>query len=70
MSLGVRKWIIVVLVLSVFLLGNILLIANWLIDTGVCDWAHFVRTRVFNWDWWFWFVLGVVIYLRGFLLLL
>ncbi len=43
MSLGVRKWIIVVLVLSVFLLGNILLIANWLIDTGVCNWAHFVR---------------------------
>ena len=43
MSLGVCKWIIVVLVLSVFLLGNILLIANWLIDTGVCDWAHFVR---------------------------
>lgn len=43
MSLGVRKWIIVVLVLSVFLLGNILLIANWLIDTGVCDGARFIR---------------------------
>jgi len=43
MSLGLRKWIIVVLALSVFLLGNILLIANWLIDTGVCDWARFVR---------------------------
>ena len=43
MSLGVRKWIIIVLVLSVFFLGNILLIANWLTDKGVCDWAHFVR---------------------------
>lgn len=44
MSLGVRKWIIIVLLLSVFFLANILVVANWLIDTGVCDWARFVRT--------------------------
>jgi hypothetical protein len=27
----------------VFLLGNIVLITNWLIDTGVSDWARFIR---------------------------
>jgi len=43
MSLGIRKWIIITMLALIFLLGNILLIANWLIDMGVCDWAHFVR---------------------------
>ena len=37
MSLGIRKWIIVIVVSLVFLLGNILLVTNWLIDAGVCD---------------------------------
>lgn len=43
MSLGVRKWIIVIAIAVVFLSGNIVLITNWLIDTGVCDWARFIR---------------------------
>ena len=43
MSLGVRKWVIVMAIAVVFLLGNIVLITNWLIDTGVCDWARFIR---------------------------
>ena len=43
MSLGIRKWIIVIVVSLVFLLGNILLVTNWLIDAGVCDWARFIR---------------------------
>ena len=45
MSLRLRKWIIIVLLLSIFLLANILVVANWLIDTGVCDWARFIRTE-------------------------
>ena len=43
MSLGVRKWIIVIVISCVFLLGNILLVTSWLVDTGVCDWAKFIR---------------------------
>lgn len=43
MSLGVRKWIVIVLLLLVFLLANVMVVANWLTDTGVCGWARFVR---------------------------
>ena len=43
MSLGIRKWIVMLLLLSVFLLANAMVVATWLIDTGVCDWARFVR---------------------------
>jgi membrane-bound acyltransferase YfiQ involved in biofilm formation len=45
MSLGVRKWIIIAMLASIFLLANILVVANWLVDTGVCNWARFVRTE-------------------------
>jgi len=43
MSLGVRKWIVIVVIAAIFLSGNIMLITNWLIDTGLCDWARFIR---------------------------
>ena len=43
MSLGIRKWFVILLLLSVFLLANVMVVATWLIDTGVCDWARFVR---------------------------
>lgn len=43
MSLGIRKWIVIALLLSVFLMANVMVVTNWLIDTGVCDWARFVR---------------------------
>ena len=45
MSLRLRKWIIIAVVVSIFLLANILVVANWLIDTGVCDWARFASTE-------------------------
>ena len=43
MSLGIRKWIVITLLASVFLLANVMVVANWLVDTGVCEWAGFVR---------------------------
>ena len=43
MSLGIRKWIVILLLLSVFLLANVMVVATWLMDAGICDWARFVR---------------------------
>jgi hypothetical protein len=43
MSLGIRKWIVIALLLLVFLLANFMLVANWLVNTGVCQWAVFIR---------------------------
>ena len=45
MSLGVRKWIIIAMLASIFLMANILIVANWLVDTGACKWARFIRTE-------------------------
>ncbi len=42
-SLGLRKLLVLVLVGAVFLLGNIYLVASWLEDRGVVDFARYIR---------------------------
>ena len=43
MTLGIRKLIVVSLVGAVLLLGNFILVANWLQEKGVIDWAQCIR---------------------------
>jgi hypothetical protein len=43
MTLTSRKIMVVSLIGAVFLLGNILLVANWIADTGVAEKANWVR---------------------------
>ncbi len=43
MSLTIRKVIVLGLIGSILLLGNILLVANWLAELGVVNWARGVR---------------------------
>ena len=43
MSLGIRKFIVLVLVAAVFLLANAWLVANWLADAGIIDGAKHIR---------------------------
>jgi len=43
MTLGIRKLIVVGLVAAVLLLGNFILVANWLQQKGIIDWAKDVR---------------------------
>jgi len=43
MTLGIRKLIVVGLVGAVLLLGNFILVANWLQEKGVIDWAQGIR---------------------------
>ena len=45
MSLTIRKVIVLGLIGSILLLGNILLVANWLAERGIVDWAHDVRSE-------------------------
>jgi len=45
MSLIIRKIIVLGLIGSVLLIGNILFMANWLSEKGVVDWARNVRTE-------------------------
>ena len=45
MTLTIRKLIVLGLVGSVLLIGNILFVANWLADNGVVDWAKNIRTE-------------------------
>jgi hypothetical protein len=45
MSLTIRKVIVLGLIGSILLLGNILLVANWLAERGVVDWARDVRSE-------------------------
>ena len=45
MSLSNRKIIVLGLIGLVFLTGNLLLVANWLSDKGVVDWAKNIRTE-------------------------
>jgi hypothetical protein len=45
MSLGKRKLMVLLLLGLVFLASNILLVANWLADNGVVDWATHVRSE-------------------------
>ena len=43
MTLGIRKLFVVGLVGAVLLLGNFILVANWLQEKGVIDWAKDIR---------------------------
>ena len=43
MTLGIRKFIVVGLVGVLLLLGNFILVANWLQEKGVIDWAKDAR---------------------------
>ena len=45
MSLTIRKVIVLGLIGSILLLGNILLVANWLAERGVVDWARHLRAE-------------------------
>jgi len=45
MSLTIRKIIVLGLIGSILLLGNILLVAGWLAERGVVDWARGVRSE-------------------------
>ncbi len=43
MTLAIRKLIVVALVGAVFLAANFLLVASWLQEKGVIDWARGIR---------------------------
>ena len=43
MTLGLRKLVVLGLVVSVFLLANALLVAHWLDSMGVIGWADSIR---------------------------
>ena len=45
MSLTMRKVMVLGLIGSILLLGNILLVANWLAEHGLVDWALGVRAE-------------------------
>jgi hypothetical protein len=45
MTLTIRKLIVLGLIGSILLLGNILLVANWLSERGVVDWARGIRAE-------------------------
>ena len=45
MTLGIRKVIVLGLVIVVFLMANALLVASWLADKGVIDFAKNIRTE-------------------------
>ena len=45
MSLTIRKVIVLALIGSILLLGNILMVANWLAERGVVDWARDIRSE-------------------------
>ena len=43
MTLGIRKFVVILLVGGIFMLGNIWLVVNWLDEKGVIDGARYVR---------------------------
>ncbi len=45
MSLGSRKVIVLVLVGVLFLIANIWIVANWLEEKGVVEWAKHIRSE-------------------------
>ncbi len=45
MTLTIRKLIVLGMIGSILLLGNILLVATWLTEKGVVDWARHVRAE-------------------------
>jgi len=45
MSLTIRKAIVLGLIGTILLLGNILFVASWLAERGVVDWARTIRSE-------------------------
>lgn len=45
MALGIRKLIVLGLVCGIFLMANAIMVANWLADKGVIDFAKHIRTE-------------------------
>jgi hypothetical protein len=45
MSLTIRKVIVLGLIGSILLLGNVLFVAKWLAEKGVVDWARGIRAE-------------------------
>jgi hypothetical protein len=45
MNLTIRKVVVLGLIGSILLLGNVVLVAKWLADKGVVDWARDVRAE-------------------------
>jgi len=45
MTLGIRKVIVLGLLAGVFLTANALLVTSWLADTGVINFAKYIRTE-------------------------
>ena len=43
MTLGIRKLIVLMLVAALFLVANVMFVANWLQEKGVIDWARYVH---------------------------
>jgi hypothetical protein len=46
MSLTIRKVVVLGLLGTILLLGNILFVANWLTEKGAADWARHIRAVV------------------------
>jgi len=45
MSLTMRKLVVIGAVLGIVLLGNIILVANWLAEQGIVDVARYIRAE-------------------------
>ena len=45
MTLGLRKIILLMLIGSVFLMANIVLVANWLSEKGLPEFANHIRSN-------------------------
>jgi len=45
MTLTIRKLVVMGVIGSILLLGNILFVADWLAEKGVVDWARGVRSQ-------------------------
>ena len=45
MTLTTRKMVVLGLISSILLLGNILFVAKWLVEKGVVDWARNIRSE-------------------------
>ena len=43
MTLGIRKLIVLVLAAALFLVANLIFVANWLAEKGIIDWAQGIR---------------------------
>ena len=48
MTLTSRKFIVILLIGAIFLLGNILIVANWIAQTGIAEKAQWVRREFFT----------------------